>query len=76
VLVALWKLISRYAAEREYAAVCWNVHALTCAKPNPRLQSFLRANGFDEIDHPQFGRVLTRRETSGYGIRRQRPSPT
>ncbi|MCW3847412.1 hypothetical protein OF829_09170 [Sphingomonas sp. LB-2] len=59
VLVALWKAITAYAAERDYSAIIWNVHALTCANPNPRLQRFLRARGFAEADHPVHGRILT-----------------
>jgi hypothetical protein len=62
VLLALWMAFARYAADRDYAAVQWNIHALTCAKPNPRLQRFLRAQGFTEADHPAWGWLLTRRQ--------------
>lgn len=62
VLATLWKLVESYAGDRGYAAIEWNVHALTCANPNPRLQRFLRSNGFAEIDHPVYGRILERRQ--------------
>ena len=58
VLVRLWKLIETYARTKGYAAIDWNVHALTCARPNPRLQQFLRAKGFAEHDDGQHGPVL------------------
>ena len=62
VLGLLWKLVQNYAAGRDYASIRWNVHALTCANPNARLQQFLRRSGFDEVDDPQFGRILMRRQ--------------
>lgn len=58
VLVRLWKLIEAYARARGKAAIDWNVHALTCASPNPRLQQFLRAKGFAAHDDGQHGPVL------------------
>ena len=58
VLVRLWKLIETYERTKGYAAIDWNVHALTCARPNPRLQHFLRARGFAEHDDGQHGPVL------------------
>lgn len=60
VLVVLWTLIRRYAAERVYAAIRWNIHAATCANPNPRLQKFLRRREFIEIEDPLYGRIFTR----------------
>ena len=62
VLVSFWKAVTKYAAARDYRTIQWNVHALTCANPNPRLQNFLCANGFMEVDHEAFGRVLTRKQ--------------
>lgn len=62
VLVHLWKMAAWYARERHYGAIIWSIHALTCARPNPRLQHFLMAHGFDEADHAIRGRILTRRE--------------
>lgn len=58
VLVRLWKLVETYARMKGYGAIDWNVHALTCAHPNPRLQQFLRAKGFAEHDDGQHGPVL------------------
>lgn len=58
VLVRLWKLIEAYARAKAYAAIDWNVHALTCASPNPRLQQFLRAKGFVQHDDGQHGPIL------------------
>lgn len=58
VLVRLWKLIETYARAKGHVAIDWNVHALTCALPNPRLQQFLRARGFAEHDDGQHGPVL------------------
>ena len=62
VLVSLRKLAMIYAKERSYVAIIWNVHALTCANPNPRLQRFLRAQGFQEASSERHGRVLTLRQ--------------
>ncbi len=62
VLVSLWKLIAGLASERGYRSVSWNIHALTCANPNPRLQRFLRNQGFEEAASERHGRVLMRRQ--------------
>lgn len=59
VLLALWKLIEAYAANRQFPVIRWNVHARTCANPNPRLQRFLRARGFQEAADETHGRVLS-----------------
>ncbi len=58
VLLSLWKAVETYATDRAYYGVQWNVHALTCAKPNPRLQRFLRRQGFGELDHQLYGRIF------------------
>lgn len=58
VLVRLWKLIERYARARGFAAIDWHIHALTCARPNLRLQRFLRLRGFTEHDDGRRGPVL------------------
>jgi len=60
VLLILWKALRGYAAGRGYRSIRWNVHALTCAKPNPRLQRFLRTHGFDEVEDPSYGPIFTR----------------
>ena len=62
VLVSLWKLIANYARERKYPGILWNVHALTCATPNPRLQRFLRSRGFEETSSEKHGRVFALRQ--------------
>lgn len=62
VLLSFWKLVENYATQRSYVAVRWNVHAVTCAEPNSRLQDFLRAKGFEEEANAEYGRILTRRE--------------
>jgi hypothetical protein len=63
VLVILRRLIIIYAKERNYLNIVWNVHALTCANPNPRLQRFLRAQGFQETRNKKNGLVLTLRQS-------------
>lgn len=63
VLVVLWKAVEAYAADRGVPAIQWNVYALTCARPNPRLQRFLRARGFAEVDHPAHGWIFSRKQT-------------
>jgi hypothetical protein len=62
VLVSLWKVIATYARDRGYPGIRWNVHALTCANPNPRLQRFLRDRGFEETANERHGRVLALRQ--------------
>ncbi|MEM6826535.1 MAG: hypothetical protein AAF553_01175 [Pseudomonadota bacterium] len=59
VLVLLWKLIEGIARERGHRSIRWNVHALTCANPNPRLQRFLKSRGFFETASERHGRVLS-----------------
>lgn len=62
VLVSLLKAIRDYSVARGYEVIQWNVHALTCAKPNPRLQDFLRKNGFEEVNDATYGRILARKQ--------------
>ncbi len=62
VLVLLWKAVRTYAANRGYMSVQWHVHALTCVRPNPRLQHFLRLRGFAEVDHEVYGHIFALRE--------------
>ncbi len=64
VLLAVWKAVEAYAADRGYASLQWHVHALTCARPNPRLQQFLRRRGFAEIDHDVYGRVFALKQSA------------
>ncbi len=63
VLVKLWKLIEGYAKGQNYTSISWNVHALTCANPNVRLQRFLRDQGFEEATSEKHGRVLALRQS-------------
>lgn len=58
VLLRLWKLIETYARRRGFSSIDWNVHALTCANPNLRLQQFLRDRDFVERDDGRHGPVL------------------
>ena len=58
VLLLVWKAIAQYATDRSYSALLWHVHALTCARPNPRLQQFLRGRGFEVVDHEVYGQVF------------------
>lgn len=58
VLVRLWKLIETYARASGDQAIDWDVHALTCAAPNPRLRQFLDGKGFVPHDDGQHGPVL------------------
>ncbi|MER8420182.1 hypothetical protein [Mesorhizobium sp. M1329] len=60
VLLVLWRLVRAYATDRQFRLIRWNVHAATCAKPNPRLQRFLRSHHFAEIDDPDYGRIFAR----------------
>ncbi len=63
VLVVLWKAVETYARDRNYEAIQWNVHALTCARPNLRLQQFLRTRSFTETEHETFGRIFALKQT-------------
>lgn len=65
VLVRLWKLVEAYASAKAFDTIDWNVHALTCARPNPRLQRFLRGRGFTKHDDGQHGPVLRLVQTPG-----------
>jgi hypothetical protein len=46
VLVALASLTRRYAALRKLDGTEWIVHAVSCAKPNPKLRTVLERRGF------------------------------
>ena len=62
VLILLWKVVQNYASDRGYISVQWHVHALTCARPNHRLQHFLRRHGFTEVNHKVYGKIFAFRE--------------
>lgn len=55
VLAALWRLAERYARQRGLQEVEWVVHALTCARPNPKLRGVLQRRGFVVRDVPGVG---------------------
>ena len=74
VLLLLWKAVESYALDRGYASLQWYVHALTCAKPNPRLQQFLRTRGFLEIDHKTYGRIFVFRQSLSLPVSLKAPS--
>lgn len=46
VLAALASLARRYAKLNGFTEVEWIVHAVTCAKPNPKLRRVLERRGF------------------------------
>ena len=55
VLPTLWVLTERYAALRGLHCVEWIVHAVNCAKPNPKLRRVLERRGFTVQDVPGCG---------------------
>ena len=57
VLLALWRLADRYAAQQGLSEVEWIVHALNCARPNPKLRPFLQRLGFIVEDVPGIGQA-------------------
>jgi hypothetical protein len=46
VLPTLWVLTERYAKQRGLSQVEWIVHAVNCARPNPKLRRVLQRKGF------------------------------
>jgi len=46
VLVSMASLAKRYATLRALSGVEWIVHAVSCAKPNPKLRRVLEHRGF------------------------------
>ena len=46
VLISLASLARRYAILHELSAIEWVVHAVSCAKPNPKLRQVLVHRGF------------------------------
>jgi hypothetical protein len=55
VLPTLAALARRYARRRGLSAVEWRVHALNCARPNPKLRRVLERRGFVVADVPGTG---------------------
>jgi hypothetical protein len=46
VLPTLWLLVERYAKHQGLDEIEWIIHALNCAKPNPKLRPILERRGF------------------------------
>lgn len=46
VLPVLWLLAKRYGEQRGLDEMEWIIHALNCAKPNPKLRPLLERRGF------------------------------
>jgi hypothetical protein len=46
VLPTIWSLAERYASKKGLKTVEWIVHAVHCAKPNPKLRRILELKGF------------------------------
>jgi hypothetical protein len=55
VLPTLWRLAERYAQIHDLQYVEWVVHAINCARPNPKLRRVLIRRGFAIRDVPDFG---------------------
>jgi hypothetical protein len=55
VLPTLWLMAERYAMLRGLPSVEWVVHAINCAKPNPKLRRVLMRRGFQVRDVPGIG---------------------
>lgn len=55
VLPTLAAVAERYARRRGLAAIDWRVHALNCARPNPKLLRVLQRRGFAVGDVPGSG---------------------
>ncbi len=50
VLPTVWVLCERFAREHHLKRMEWVVHAINCAKPNPKLRPFLERRGFQIED--------------------------
>lgn len=58
VLPALWVLVERFAAHRKLSSVEWIVHAVNCARPNPKLRRVLERRGFEVRDIAGIGEAF------------------
>ena len=54
-LPMLASLASRFARRERLEYIEWRVHAVTCAKPNPKLRRVLERRGFEVRDIPGIG---------------------
>lgn len=57
VLPTLWLLVERYARTQQLEEVEWIVHALHCARPNPKLRPLLERRGFTVREVPGVGQA-------------------
>ena len=55
VLPTLAVIAIRYAQQRGLTTLDWRVHALNCAKPNPKLRRVMERRGFTIVDVPGTG---------------------
>ncbi len=60
VLPGIAVLAERYARRRGLTALDWRVHALNCAKPNPKLRRVLERRGFTVAEVPGSGECYRR----------------
>ncbi len=68
VIPTLWRLSEQYARQRDLKSVEWIVHAISCAKPNPKLRRVLEKRGFEIRDLPGIGQAYYfRRELDAKG---------
>jgi hypothetical protein len=58
VLPTLAILAERYARQRGLSQIEWVVHALNCAKPNPKLRRLLVRRGFTVEEVPNVGQAF------------------
>lgn len=57
VLVTVGALADRFARRRSLSQVEWIVHAVSCARPNPRLRPLLERMGFTVEEIPGIGKA-------------------
>ena len=74
VLPLLWRLAERYARLRDVGEVEWIVHAVACARPNPKLRRVLERRGFVVEDVSGIGRAFHRVQTVPCNKTRRRVS--
>ena len=65
VLPLLWILAQRYGEQRGMDEMEWIVHAVNCAKPNPKLRPLLERRGFVIRDVPGNGEAYCRIQVLG-----------
>ena len=65
VLPTITALLARYAKLHEFERIEWIVHAVNCAKPNPKLRRVLERRGFKVENHRDHGAVFRLVEGTG-----------